>query len=242
LTDLVRAEFIMKISIIVPVYNEEKTVLEMLRRVQAVDLGMAKEIIVVDDGSTDGTTNILKKLTGVDHPPTNAPRVIFQGENRGKGSALRCGFQEARGDIIAVQDADLEYHPQELPSLIAPILQGQSRIVYGARFLRPHQPRYKLFYKGNRLISWLFGVIYGVRINDPWTGYKVFRREVLTPLHLTSQGFDLEIELTAKWLKAKEKIIELPISYQGRTYQEGKKIKWTDGIRALWAIIKYRFI
>ena len=224
----------MRLSIIVPVYNEEKTILEILRRVQAVDFGMEKEIIVIDDGSIDGTRETLKAEV------QSNIKIIFQEKNCGKGAALRRGFQEATGDIIAVQDADLEYHPQELPSLLAPILQGQSRIVYGARFLRPHQPRYKLFYKGNCLISWLFGAIYGVRINDPWTGYKVFRREVLAPLHLTSQGFDLEIELTAKWLKAKEKILELPISYQSRTYQEGKKIKWTDGIRALWAIIKYR--
>ena len=227
------------VSVIIPVYNEEKTILETLRRVQAVDLGLTKEIVIVDDGSTDTTRQILQNL--INQEP-DWYKIIFQNQNQGKGAALRRGFQEARGEIIAVQDADLEYHPQELPSLMVPILQGQSKIVYGARFLRPHQPRYKLFYKGNRLISWLFGAIYGVRINDPWTGYKIFRREVLAPLHLTGRGFDLEIELTAKWLRAKEKILELPISYQGRTYQEGKKIKWTDGIRALWAIIKYRFI
>jgi len=229
----------MKLSIIIPVYNEEKTILEILARLRAVKFDLDYEIIVVDDGSTDKTKEILSRETILSSPSV---KLISSDKNYGKGAALRRGFEAAQGDIVAIQDADLEYQPQELPLLIKPILRGQSRIVYGARFLRPHQPRYKLFYQGNRLISWLFWLIYGVRVNDPWTGYKVFRRDALNNFQLNGQGFDLEIELTAKWLRAKEKIMEMPITYQSRSYQEGKKIRWTDGLKALWVIIKYRFV
>jgi glycosyltransferase involved in cell wall biosynthesis len=229
----------MKLSIIVPVYNEEKTILDVLTRLQTINFGLDYEVIVVDDGSTDKTKSILQERI---IPSSKNIKLIFLDKNSGKGAALRRGFQVATGDIMAVQDADLEYQPQDIAPLVKPILEGRSRVVYGARFLRHHQPLYKLFYTGNRLISKLFGLIYGTPINDPWTGHKVFHRDALNNIHLTSQRFDLEIELTAKWLRAKEKIMELPISYQGRTYQEGKKIKWTDGIKALWAIIKYRFV
>ncbi len=226
----------MKLSIIIPVYNEEKTILEILNRLMAVNFGIDYEIIVIDDGSTDSTAKVIE--SGIKNYESRI-RVIHQEKNQGKGAALKRGFGEAVGDIIAVQDADLEYNPQDLPKLIKPILDGRADIVYGSRFLNQHQPRYKIFYWGNRFLSWLFKLIFGQTITDPWTGYKVFKKDCLKNISLVSNGFELEMELAAKFIKKGYHILELPISYQSRGYREGKKIKWLDGLKAIKTIFKY---
>ncbi len=228
----------MILSIIIPVYNEKKTILEILKRLETVNFGCDYEIVVVDDGSTDGTSALLKSKIKNQNEKI---RIIFKEKNEGKGAALRCGFQEARGEIIAIQDADLEYNPQDLPKLIQLIPRGQTDIVYGSRFLIKQKARYKIFYLGNRLIAFLFFIFYGRKITDPWTCYKVFRKSIIQNLRLESNGFEMELEMTTKFLRQGHKILELPISYQSRTYAEGKKIKWTDGLKAIWTIIKYRF-
>lgn len=229
----------MKLSIIIPAYNEEKTIKVVLDRLSIVDFGIDYEVIIVDDGSTDDTKVILQALNKQEK---NNYKIIFQGRNCGKGAALLRGFSEADGDIIAIQDADLEYDPHDLPKLIEPIFLGKTEIVYGARFLTQHQPRYKLFFWGNRFLAFLLSLLYGRKINDPWTCYKVFKKSVLKDLNLYSNGFDLEIELTSKFLKRNYIILEIPISYQSRGYKDGKKIKWQDGLKAIIAILKYRFL
>lgn len=168
-------------------------------------------------------------------------KIIFQDKNQGKGAALQKGFQAARGDIIVIQDADLEYNPQDLPKLIKPILEEKIKIVYGSRFLIKQKQKYKIFYWGNQLLVFLFFLFYGRKITDPWTCYKIFEKSIIHELNLQSNNFGMEIEMTAKFLRQGHKILELPISYQGRTYTEGKKIKWVDGLMAIWIIIKYRF-
>ncbi len=223
----------MKLSIIIPVYNEKKTILELLGRVEAVDFGVDREIIVVDDGSTDGTRQILKGI--------GKHKVIFMPQNQGKGFALRRGFAEAEGDIIAIQDADLEYNPHELPKLIRPILEGQTEVVYGSRFLVSHHPGYYFYYLGNRLVALLFRLFYRTNLTDPYTCYKVFRRAILHNFSLISNGFEIEAELTAKILRSDCQILELPISYHHRTFGQGKKINWRDGFKAIRILIKYRF-
>ncbi|MDD2646402.1 MAG: glycosyltransferase family 2 protein [Patescibacteria group bacterium] len=228
----------MKLSIIIPVYNERKTILDLLERIKAVKFDIDSEIIIIDDASTDGTREILKNVAQEEQ---NNYKIFFQEVNQGKGLALRRGFKEATGDIIAIQDADLEYNPQELPDLVRPISEGRAEVVYGSRFLTKHRPIYKIFYLGNRFLSFLFYLFYGHKINDPWTCYKVFKRNLIQSLELESNGFDLEIELTADFLKKKHKILEIPISYHPRLYKDGKKIKYTDGLRAIWAIAKYRY-
>jgi glycosyltransferase involved in cell wall biosynthesis len=243
----------MKLSIIVPVYNEKETILEVLSRLGGINFDIDYEIIIVDDGSTDGTTEILKSLINTNLSTDNKNireisgqirehlRTIFLPKNCGKGAALRRGFQEARGDIIAIQDADLEYNPQELPKLIQSVLKGGgTEVVYGSRFLTKHKPGYKIPYLGNRFLSFLFWLLYGKLVNDPWTCYKIFKKDLLNGLNLESSGFELEIELTAKFLKCGYKILEIPISYKGRTYAEGKKIKIRDGLHAILTLIKYR--
>jgi len=227
----------MTLSIIIPVYNEAKTILEILNRVEAVNFGMEREIIVIDDGSTDGTTQLLESRiknleTGI--------RTIFKESNEGKGAALRRGFQEAKGDIVAVQDADLEYDPNELLNLIKPILEGRLEVVYGSRFLKKIHHHYFLFYLGNRFMSFLYKIFYNAKITDPMTCYKIFKKDILNKFSLRSDGFEIESELTINFLKAGYKILELPISYQSRTFQEGKKINWKDGLKSIWVILKIK--
>jgi len=231
----------MRLSIIIPVYNEEKTILELLQRVKGVNFGFEREIIIVDDGSTDDTQNLLRRLSKANLDKNL--RVIFSSRNQGKGSALRRGFQQARGEIIAIQDADLEYNPEELPKLIQPILDGRTQVVYGSRFLELRQHKYRLYYLGNLLIAFLFRFLYSTEITDPPTCYKIFKHEILNripPLRLN--GFEMEPEFTAKVIRAGYRILELPIKYHSRAFSEGKKINCRHAFKYIWAIVKYRFI
>lgn len=233
----------MKLSIIIPVYNEKNTVLELLNRVNNVNFPYSYEIIIVDDGSTDGTREILNSFLSSRATVRDDKKIkiIFKSKNQGKGSALRRGFDAAKGDIIAIQDADLEYDPRDLPKLIEPILQGRADIVYGSRFLIEQRRSHGLFYFGNRIISFLFLIFYFTKITDPLTCYKIIKREVLDKIPLHLNGFDMETEFTSKALKNGYKVLELPIRYQSRSIAEGKKIKWIDGFKIIWTLIKYRF-
>jgi len=226
----------MKLSVIIPVYNEKNTVLELLRRVEAVPLSLDKEIIVVDDFSTDGTREV---LGGLGRPDI---KVLFHAKNMGKGSALRTGFSEATGDIVLIQDADLEYDPAEYPGLLAPILDGRADVVYGSRFLGgPHRVLFFWHSVGNRFLTNLSNMVTNLNLTDMETCYKVFRRDVLRKMTLKSRRFGFEPEVTVKVASLKCRIYEVPISYAGRDYGEGKKITWKDGLAALWHILRYRF-
>lgn len=225
----------MKLSIVIPVYNEEKTILHVLDTLEKVDIGdIKKEFIIIDDFSTDGTREILKNLKKTNY------KFFFHDRNKGKGSALRTGFQQATGDIIIIQDADLEYNPYEYSKLLKPILNKETNVVYGSRFLSKHQPRYTLYYWGNIFLSFLTTVLYNKRITDMETCYKVFTRDVLKSLNLRGSRFDIEPEITSKLLKNKHKILEIPVSYQCRAFSEGKKINWKDGLKAVYYLIKYK--
>jgi len=226
----------MKLSVIIPVFNEKNTVLELLRRVEAVPLSLEKEIIVVDDFSTDGTREV---LGGLGRPDI---RVLFHAKNMGKGSALRTGFSEATGDIVIIQDADLEYDPAEYPGLLAPILDGRADVVYGSRFLGgPHRVLFFWHSVGNRFLTGLSNVVTNLNLTDMETCYKVFRGDILRKLSLKSRRFGFEPEVTIKVAKLKCRIYEVPISYAGRNYNEGKKIGWKDGLAALYHIVRFKF-
>jgi len=226
----------MRLSVIVPVYNERKTIEEIIRRVQAVDLDLEKEIIVVDDGSTDGTREALQSLDLAEL------RVVVHEQNKGKGAALRSGFDRAEGDIILVQDADLEYDPREYPKLLEPILDGRAEVVYGSRFLGgPHRVLYFWHYVGNRFLTTFSNMLSNLNLTDMETCYKVFRRDVLQKIKLKSPRFGFEPEITVKLAKLHCRIYEVPISYSGRDYAEGKKIGWKDGLAALFHLIRFRF-
>lgn len=226
----------MKLSIIIPVFNEKNTILEILNRVEKAELpnNLEKEIIIIDDFSIDGTRELLKGLE-------NKYKIIYQEKNFGKGAAVKRGFKEASGDIILIQDADLEYNPEEYKKLLGPILKGEASVVYGSRFTEKHKPKYKLFYWGNKFLSFLFSILYGQKISDMETCYKVFKKEVVKNINTKSNRFNFEPEITAKIIKAGHKIKEVPISYNGRSFKEGKKINWQDGISAIFSLIKYRF-
>lgn len=221
-----------KLSVVVPVYNERATIEQILERVQAVEI--EKEIVIVDDGSTDGTREFLSHLAGPSF------RIFFQPENRGKGAAVRRGFSEARGQIVLVQDADLELDPQDYFQLLAPIEQRRADVVYGARFLRG-RPRGEKFshYLGNRLLTLLSNLLSGLRLNDVWTCYKAMRREVLESLELREDGFSFEPEITAKLARGGWRICETPVSYFPRGSAEGKKIRLRDGLAGVLATIRY---
>ena len=241
-----------KLSIIIPVYNEKETILEILRRV--LDTDLRKEVVVVDDCSNDGTREILQSMAGAqtkgaDHalPPDGGEpialrdiRFLFQAQNQGKGAALRRGFAVATGDIVLVQDADLEYDPRDYPKLLEPILDGRAEVVFGSRFLGgPQRVHYFWHYVANRFLTLLSDMFTNLKLTDMETCYKVFRREVLKDIRLKSDRFGFEPEITAKVAKGKWRVYEVPISYAGRTYEEGKKITWKDGLQALWCIIRY---
>ncbi len=228
----------MKLSVIIPVYNEEKTVREAVERVREVEIpGVEKEIIIVDDGSRDRTPEILKELKK-EYPDI---QLVFKERNEGKGSAVREGIKRVTGDLVIVQDADLEYDPRDYPLLMKPILEGKADVVYGSRFLGPH--RVLLFWHmvGNICLNILTNLLYNTTLTDMETCYKMFRREVIQSIKLEGNGFDIEPEVTAKLLKRGYRIWEVPISYNGRGYEEGKKITWRDGVIALFTLLKYRF-
>ncbi|MBL9087686.1 MAG: glycosyltransferase family 2 protein [Planctomycetia bacterium] len=220
------------LTVVVPVFNEKDTVREILRRVRASPVD--KEIVVVDDGSTDGTRELLAAETGDDL------RVILHEQNRGKGAALHTGFAAARGDVVIVQDADLEYDPAEFPALLAPILDGRADAVFGSRFLSgPHRVLYFRHRLGNGLLTFLSNLATNLNLTDMETCYKAVRRPLLQALPLVEKRFGFEPEVTAKLARTGARIYEVPCSYSGRTYEEGKKIGWKDGVRALWCIWKY---
>jgi glycosyltransferase involved in cell wall biosynthesis len=243
-----------KISIVIPVYNEKPTIEEILRRV--LDVEIQKEVIVVDDCSTDGTRQILENMSmrkanngkqaaaqdGGDPVTLDDLRFFFQAHNQGKGAALRRGFTEATGDIVLVQDADLEYDPRDYGKLLEPIVDGRADIVYGSRFLGgPQRVHYFWHYVANRVLTLLSDISTNLKLTDMETCYKVFRSEVLKGIEIKSNRFGFEPEITAKIAKGRWRIYEVPISYAGRTYEEGKKITWKDGVQALWCIIRFKF-
>lgn len=224
----------MLLSVVIPVFNEERTLEECIRRVAAVPV--AKEIVAVDDGSRDDSVAIVRRLQG-EFPEL---RLIEHEINQGKGAALRTGFAAAAGDVVIVQDADLEYDPAEYPDLIAPILDGRADVVYGSRFLGgPHRVHLFFHYLANRFLTFASNLFTNLNLTDMETCYKVFRREVVERLDLKSSGFSIEPEMTAKVARMGARVYEMPISYSGRDYSEGKKIRWTDGLSALWAIIRF---
>jgi len=228
------------LSVLMPVYNEANTIHEIIKRVEAVDLGgLRKELIIVDDASKDGTREALDELR-----KNGAHKVYFHAQNMGKGAALRTALTYASGDIIIIQDADLEYDPAEYAELIKPILEGRADVVYGSRLSGAKVARAFNFWHfiGNKMLTLLTNVLYNSILSDMETCYKVFRADVIKNIQIRSNRFDFEPEITAKVLKRKHKLYEMPISYYGRDFSEGKKITWRDGFAAVWALIKYRFV
>jgi glycosyltransferase involved in cell wall biosynthesis len=223
------------LSVIVPVYNEKVTVAEIIRRIRAIELPVDVEIIVVDDGSSDGTDKVLTALSD------STVHVLTHAVNRGKGAAIRTGMGVARGDLLLIQDADLEYDPADWPKLVEPILRGRARVVYGSRFTGERKNMLPLHWIGNRFLSLVTNLLYSSTMSDMETCYKLFDRSVLEGITVESDRFDFEPEITAKVLRRGHRIYEVPISYAGRELADGKKITWRDGFGALRALIKYRF-
>lgn len=260
----------MKLSVIIPVYNERATIEEILRRVRAVELRvpvngaitvngnggatksadgkyevrLEREIVLVDDGSTDGTREILSVWREEQAQGQHSDlQIIFHETNGGKGAALRTGFERATGDIFIVQDADLEYDPRDYVKLLSPLLEGRAPVIYGSRFLGGPRSAMSLTHTlGNKLLTVITNIFYGTSLSDMETCYKCFRRDVIAGMPLHSRRFEIEPELTAKILKRGYDIFEVPITYNGRAFHEGKKISWRDGFSAIWTITKYRFV
>ena len=225
-----------KLSIVMPVYNEKDTIQKIIPRVMNVDVGLEKELVIVDDFSQDGTRDILAKL---DDPRI---KVHFHPKNMGKGSALQTGFAKASGEIVLVQDADLEYDPNEYPNLLQPVLDGRADVVYGSRFLSgPHRVLFFWHYLGNKMLTTFSNMLSNLNLTDMETCYKVFKKDILDAIHLKSKRFGFEPEVTIKIAKMKVRIYEVPISYSGRDYSEGKKIGWKDGFAAIFHIVRYKF-
>ena len=224
-----------KLSVIVPVFNERNTVVEIMRRMRAVDLPIDREFVLVDDGSSDGTQQVLAQLGD------STVRIVKHTANRGKGAAIRTGLEHVTGDLVLIQDADLEYDPEDWPRLLAPIFRGKATVVYGSRFTGERRNMLFLHWMGNRMLSLTTNVLYNTTLSDMETCYKLLERSLIADLHLQSNKFDIEPEITAKILKRKIRIYEVPISYMGREFDEGKKITWRDGFAALWTLVKFRF-
>jgi glycosyltransferase involved in cell wall biosynthesis len=236
LTEAELAEQYKKLSIIVPVYNERNTVVEVVRRMRAVDLALDLEVVLVDDGSTDGTHAVLSQLAD------STVRVVRHTHNLGKGAAIRTGLGHVTGDLVLVQDADLEYDPEDWPKLLAPVFRGKARVVYGSRFTGERRNMLFLHWVGNRFLSLVTNILYNTTLSDMETCYKLFDRRLLTSIDLRASRFEFEPEVTAKVLRRGIRIYEVPISYAGREFHEGKKITWRDGLVALWILVKYRFV
>lgn len=224
----------MKLSVIIPVYNERSTIEQILERVLAVPLD--KEVILVDDCSKDGSRDILKKIQ------KDNVRAVFHDVNKGKGAAIRTGIQYVTGDVVIIQDADLEYDPDEYLKLIEPIKTGKADVVYGSRFLGSTKKMTLTHWLGNKILTITTNLLYGTKLSDMETCYKMVKATIIRSFRLRANRFDFEPEITAKLLKSGKKIVEIPISYEGRDWAEGKKITWRDGVVALWSLIKYRFI
>lgn len=227
----------MRLSIIIPCYNEIRTIKECLNRVLSVDLGdIEKEIIIVDDGSTDGTREVLKKIKD------NPVKTILHSRNLGKGSAIRTALHHITGDVVLIQDADLEYDPQDYHALVRPIVEGKAKVVYGSRALLPHQRSYWRYHWGGKFLTFLANLLYNAKITDESTCYKVFSTEVIKGVDLKCNKFEFCPEITAKVLRKGYKMYEVPIHYIPRSMKQGKKIRWMDGIIAIWTLVKYRVV
>ncbi len=226
-----------KLSVLVPVFNERNTLVEILRRMRAVELpdSVEREIIVIDDGSSDGTRDVLRQLGD------STVRIVLHDHNQGKGAALRTGLAHATGDYVLVQDADLEYDPEDWPRLVNPVMRGRARVVYGSRFTGERRNMLFLHWIGNRFLSLTTNVLYNTTLSDMETCYKLIDRQLLASLDLKSSKFDIEPEITAKILRRGVRIYEVPISYAGREFDEGKKLTWRDGLSALRTLVVYRF-
>ncbi len=232
----------MLLSVIIPVFNEKETLEGLVEKVRSVDLSslnITMEIVVIDDCSQDGTLDVARKLA-----EEGKIRLLRHDKNQGKGAALQTGFQGAQGEIVLIQDADLEYDPEEYPKLLRPIIEGKADVVYGSRFMggEPHRVLYFWHYVGNRFLTLLSSMMTNLNLSDMETCYKVFRTEMLRSIHLKEKRFGFEPEVTARIARLGCRIYEVGISYTGRTYKEGKKINWKDGVRAMWCIIKYAVV
>jgi glycosyltransferase involved in cell wall biosynthesis len=225
-----------KLSVIVPVFNERTTVVEIMRRMRAVELPIDREIVIVDDGSSDGTQQVLNQLGD------STVKVVKHPANRGKGAAIRTALEHVTGDLVLIQDADLEYDPEDWPKLLAPIFRGKATVVYGSRFTGERRNMLFLHWMGNRMLSLTTNLLYNTTLSDMETCYKLFDRRVLDGVTIRSDRFDFEPEITAKVLRQGVRIYEVPISYTGREFDEGKKITWRDGFAALYALVKFRFV
>ena len=224
-----------KITVLIPVYNEKDSLLELLKKVESVDFGLEKEIILVDDFSTDGTKEL---YSGINH------KILYHEKNLGKGAALRIGLKEATGDIVIIQDADLEYNPDDYLPLVQLIKEDKADVVYGSRFLDKSNLKNFLFLSlvANKTLTVLTNILFGAKLTDMETCYKAFKREFIQNINIKSNRFDFEPEITSKVLKQKVRFMELPITYNARAFAEGKKIGWKDGVQAIWTLIKFRFV
>lgn len=227
-----------KLSIVIPIFNEAEHLEEILRQIDAVEIGMEKELILVDDYSTDGTREILENLQ---NSSENTTKIFYHEINRGKGATLRTGFQHITGEITLIQDADLEYDPQDYPKLLEPILTNKADVVYGSRFMAGRQEGLLRSYLANRFLTSLSNLVNGTKLTDMETCYKVIKTDILKDISLCSDRFGFEPEITAKLAKRKCKIVDVPISYRGRDYHEGKTVSWKDGVAAIFHILRFRF-
>ncbi|MFH1258340.1 MAG: glycosyltransferase family 2 protein [Elusimicrobiota bacterium] len=229
----------MKLSIIVPVFNEQGTLTEILDRLLNLSLDWEKEIVVVDDGSTDGSRQLLKEFAAKKADPRL--KFFFHPQNMGKGKAIRTALEQLTGDVVIIQDADLEYDPGEYQFLLAPFQKEETKVVYGSRFLKENKNIYRRYLWGNKLLTWLTNLLYRTKITDSYTCYKIFRAAVIKGLNLESNGFEVEAEITVKLGRKKIPIQEAPIAYNPRKLEEGKKIGWRDAAKGIYTILKYRF-